>query len=45
MIDKKVNTILDYIGKNPLVSSKKIHEETSSDIGYATVKRLISNSH
>ena len=43
MLDEKTKKIVNYIRQNPLVSSKKIHEETLPDIGYATVKRLISN--
>ena len=43
MIDDKTKKILDYIRQNPLVSSKEIYEQALSDIGYATVKRLISN--
>jgi len=43
MFDDKTKKILDYIRRNPLVSSKEIHERAFSDMGYATVKRLISN--
>ncbi|MCL2434670.1 MAG: Fic family protein [Lentimicrobiaceae bacterium] len=43
MLDNNTRKLLEYIRLNPLVSSKEIHEKALSDIGYSTVKRLISN--
>lgn len=34
-------SILDYISKQPLCSSKEIHERIGLEVGYATVKRSI----
>jgi prophage maintenance system killer protein/predicted transcriptional regulator len=39
--DTKVE-ILEFVKGNPMVSSKEIHEGLSSQIGYATVKRILS---
>jgi Fic family protein len=40
---KEINSeILDFVKKNPLLSSKEIHEGLISRIGYATVKRILS---
>lgn len=41
-IDK---TILDYLDKNPLISSKQVHEGIDRDIGYATLKRVLKRLH
>ncbi|NNF33805.1 MAG: cell filamentation protein Fic [Saprospiraceae bacterium] len=40
-MDKNEQIILEYISKNPLSSSKEIHEGSELDIGYATVKRIL----
>ncbi|MBK7130785.1 MAG: Fic family protein [Crocinitomicaceae bacterium] len=37
------NLIIDYLRKNPLVSSKEIHEGTGAKFGYATVKRSLQS--
>ena len=39
---KNLNLIIEYITKNPLKSSKEIHEGIGIDIGYATVKRILN---
>jgi len=41
-MEKNNKQILEYISKNPLSSSKEIHEGSELDIGYATVKRLLT---
>ena len=33
--------IVDYISLNPLSSSKEIHEGITTQIGYATIKRIL----
>jgi len=43
MLNEKTNKIIEYIQQNTLVSSKEIHENALSELGYATVKRLIFN--
>ncbi len=40
-MEKIDNLILDYISNNPSSSSKEIHEGSSLQIGYATVKRIL----
>lgn len=37
------NHVLEFIGANPLLSSKEIHEGLSVNTGYATVKRTLQN--
>lgn len=37
--------ILEYISKNPLSSSKQIHEGSKLGVGYATVKRILNRLH
>ena len=37
--------ILDYISKNSISSSKEIYEGSKLDIGYATVKRILTRLH
>lgn len=39
----KADLILKYIQDNPDKSSKEIHEGLNSDLGYATVKRILQN--
>jgi Fic family protein len=39
--DDKSTLILDFIEKNPLCSSKEIHDRLVEEFGYATVKRII----
>lgn len=34
--------ILDFIKANPLLSSKEIHDGLKSEVGYATVKRILA---
>ena len=41
-MEKNQNLIIEYIAKNPLKSSKEIHEGIGIDIGYATVKRILN---
>jgi len=41
MTTDKGNQILEYIGENPLQSSKQIHGGLSLEISYATVKRIL----
>ena len=43
MLDNKTKKLLYYIRLNPFVSSKEIHTNALSDVGYSTVKRLISS--
>ena len=40
-MDEIDKLILDYISRNPLSSSKEIHEGCDLQIGYATVKRIL----
>lgn len=42
MLDVKSNAILEFIGENPSVSSKDIHNGIKVEIGYATVKRALA---
>lgn len=42
MLDAKSNIILEFIKENPSLSSKEIHEDVSLEMGYATVKRLLT---
>lgn len=44
-MDKNEQKILEYISKNPSKSSKEIHEGSESNIGYATVKRILNRLH
>ena len=41
-MEKNQNLIIEYITKNPLKSSKEIHEGIGIDISYATVKRILN---
>lgn len=41
-MDTNQNQIIEYVAKNPLKSSKEIHAESGTDIGYATVKRILN---
>lgn len=41
--NNKTDLILKYIQGNPDKSSKEIHEGLSTDLGYATVKRILQN--
>lgn len=41
MTTDKEDYILNYIGENPLQSSKQIHERLSIEMSYATVKRVL----
>jgi len=42
-MDKELTTeIIEYIKENPNLSSKRIHENLKSSVGYATVKRVLS---
>lgn len=40
-MNKTDQIIIDFIARNPLSSSKEIHEGTQLNIGYATVKRVL----
>jgi prophage maintenance system killer protein len=42
MLDIKSNAIIEFIGENPSVSSKDIHNGIRIEIGYATVKRALA---
>lgn len=42
MIADKKKEILKFVKENPSFSSKKIHEGLESEIGYATVKRILT---
>lgn len=42
MIADKKKEILEFVKENPSLSSKKIHEGLESEIGYATVKRILT---
>jgi Fic family protein len=42
MLDSKKERILNIVKANPLVSSKEIHDKFAMEIGYATVKRMLS---
>ena len=41
-MDKNDAQVLEYISKNPLLSSKEIHAGSNLAIAYATVKRILS---
>ena len=41
-MDSKKDKIVGIVKANPLVSSKEIHEKIALEIGYATVKRILS---
>ena len=41
-MEKNQNLIIEYITKNPLKSSKEIHDGIGIDISYATVKRILN---
>jgi len=43
MISNKSSEILEFIKDNPSLSSKAIHEGLASQIGYATVKRVLTS--
>jgi Fic family protein len=40
-MDRTDQIIIDFLAKNPLISSKEIHQGIQVDIGYATVKRIL----
>jgi Fic family protein len=42
MIDEKGKKILELVKEFPLLSSKEIHDRNPSGIGYATVKRILT---
>lgn len=42
MRDSKSKKILDFIKEKPLVSSKQIYDEVQLNVGYATVKRILT---
>jgi len=42
MLNENSQEILEFIKKNPSLSSKDIHTELQLDIGYATVKRILT---
>lgn len=42
MMESKSKKILEFIKANPLASSKQIYDETQLNIGYATVKRILT---
>lgn len=42
MVSDKKNRILDFVKENPLLSSKEIHSGLNIDVGYATVKRILT---
>lgn len=42
MRDSKSKKILEFIKENPLVSSKQIYDEVQLNVGYATVKRILT---
>ena len=41
-MEKNQDLIIEYIAKNPLKSSKEIHDGIGIDISYATVKRILN---
>jgi predicted transcriptional regulator/prophage maintenance system killer protein len=42
MTDKKETKILEIVKENPSLSSKQIHDRIQPEIGYATVKRILT---
>jgi Fic family protein len=42
MLDQKSKKILQFVKVNPLLSSKEIYDKIELEIGYATVKRILS---
>jgi Fic family protein len=42
MMDSKSKKILEYIKENPSVSSKQIYDDVQLNVGYATVKRILT---
>ena len=42
MLDHKSKEILELVKENPLLSSKEIHDRLELEIGYATVKRMLT---
>tara|TARA_R110001583_G_C5590191_1_gene403678 strand:+ start:260 stop:1300 length:1041 start_codon:yes stop_codon:yes gene_type:complete len=42
MLDKKSKEILHFVKEKPLLSSKEIYDGITLEIGYATVKRILS---
>ena len=42
MLDHKSNKILEFVKANPLHSSKEIYDSIDLEIGYATVKRILT---
>ena len=42
MLDDKKKKILEFVKKNTLCSSKEVYDGIASEIGYSTVKRILS---
>jgi len=42
MLDNKYKEILAFVKDNPSLSSKEIHDGLESEVGYATVKRILT---
>ena len=42
MLDNKSKKIIEFINENPSLSSKDIHNGLELEIGYATVKRILT---
>jgi len=42
MLDDKKKRILEFVKENPLFSSKEIYDGITSEIGYSTVKRVLT---
>ncbi|NQV37682.1 MAG: Fic family protein [Candidatus Marinimicrobia bacterium] len=42
MIDNIKNEVLEFVNTNPNLSSKNIHDGLKTNIGYATVKRILT---
>ena len=42
MLDNKSKEVLEFVKENPSLSSKEIHDGLVSEIGYATVKRVLT---
>ncbi len=42
MFNNKYKEILEFVKENPSLSSKEIHDGLKSDVGYATVKRILT---
>lgn len=43
IIKYKIQTFTDFIAQNPGLSSKQIHEQMASGLGYATTKRVLQD--